>query len=453
MLTDPFYNSDPAYSGTSTGVFRMRSDIDSVGLLEAIKGTLIAGGWTVTDQKSSSTGTQFRPLAYFETVVAPLEPVIPVQMGQEYCQGVFGPLWKLASVGGVTYITYDPFRQIPPQCDTAVIYYPAGETALETAENLAAKITQTSAFLVTVTGVVSDPNMPLMARQAKFEIVSKADAYENDLVTDGIWIGAGSKTTTKGYYVLKSQPMPNGGFLEAKLQMLAIGHLGAFITIDPDAVLGEICPYITVRASAGGEFGQPVYPGNDYNMAANNFQFVLWAQGTDRRASKMLASMLKMDKNHELNANPVLVVGSESDLMTDHAQLTTKVHWEEGLATGFFTSMDVLGWRTQSQGTGNCRTPTMIFRGLRNMPLLTLSNTGFAEAPYVALAESPNGSAEDRIGGRPWDMLLVNDVSAGELVSDFSGDMIYDSRRWTLLSTSTRSGDLYGSLWVKQDRG
>lgn len=441
MLTDPFYAANPCYSGTSTGVVEFRDDNDTVELLLDIKKTLQQAGWSVTGS-GPSKGFALRPVGALPTAVAPVPPRPPEQAPESACDEPQSP-WMTAALAGLLYVAYNPHTTIPPLCGAGT-WFAMGDSPLGTAANMAGKMTIGSAWNVSATELTED------GLDVKYTLTSKM-AFESDM--DGHFgIGAGSETSTGGYYTLQSQPMPGGGFLGVKIQTAAVWHLGGFINIDEGAVLGQIVGYITVKASSGGEYGQPVYPGASYRMCANNFQFALWRDAPGRDGVRLLASLLKMDKNHEFMENPVLVIGSETDQTADYHQLTTKVHWEESLATGYINHMEMLGWRTQEPASV-IRTPTMVFRGLRNMAMLTLSHTGFAEAPYVALADSPNLAVASQVAGRPWDMLLVNDISAGEMAPDFSDSMIFDSRKWKLFATSGRPGDLYGSLWIKEEKG
>jgi hypothetical protein len=395
--------------------------------MTGIKNTLQDAGWSIVGVMRS-TADQWRYAANFATVPATATPAVKVPL-DEPCDSPIHPM-RHATLGFDDYLSYDEYRTIPPVC-TGRVYYAAKPTTVLTAGSLMEAMMEANIFTVAMT---EDGTRFL------FHFTSTQPAWEFDLIP--FQIGTGDLQMSGGYYLLRSQTTEDGGYLELKLQTQHVGHLGGGGTIITG--IGPVTPYLTLTSSGGGHFEQPFYPGPvRYAMHANGYQFAIWPlEGTGREASALFASMLKPDNNHRDAANAVLVVASETDNFIDWQQLNQNLHWQSAYGTGYSSNFEIVKWGTFQESTGFWKNPTFMWRGFRGTPLLNEGQAAFAEAPYVLLSDDPNHQGKDRIGGRPWDMLLLSDGTRED------GSIRHDGHTWRYFSYSTKPGDLTGSLWV-----
>lgn len=454
MLTDPFYDPAPAYSPNHTGIIDIPPEIgtDAISLLSAMKRVLEQAEWTLADAEHS-IGYVYGIASQFPVVVVPTVPVVPGPhpLG---CDVPLAPQWVQAVFDGMQYLAYDPYTQIRPLGCEDRVYYPAGTTLEKTAENLAAGITGGGGWTVTFLGLETEPGMPASATKVNFKVTSSAPAWENDAKQILIG-GGGAKFTSGGYYTLKSPTTDEGGFLECMLQSVAMA--GVF-GIDENAVFGALTPFLTVGASAGGEYSQAIYPSGPYLMCASRHQFAIWSELSGQRASAMVASMPKPDKNHLAGANMPLVYGSESyswrGSVPNFQQVTTQLHWDASYATGHNNTLIDMGYRTQELDLAHWRNPTLLHKGLRSMPLKTANGSApLVTSAYTMVSADPNGQIEVQIGGRLWDMIVASDSALFTGLLDQDGMALYDSFHWQKLATATMPGDLTSSLWVKVEMG
>jgi hypothetical protein len=438
MLIDPFLNSEPALSELSTGIWGLRGD--TVGWLSGVRTLLEDAGWDQTG-RTASTAIQSSYRFFFPATSPPVPPVPKVPYPGSPCTD---PLANKTAIGGLEYYPYDQYRyHKPPPCRNR-IFYPMGPTPWDTAETLAAEMTGTNPFLVTVHG---DPEGLVF----EFHLETKSPAaFEFDVMLPPR-IGWGSGYLSMGSYTFRS-PAYLGGWLEIELMDRAVGWFGGaggYFT-DDTATLGSLQPYVIVRSSAG-VYESPYYPmiGPHYGCA-NPYQVVLWSEATGHGASALLASMLKPDAGHT-GANPVLIVGSENNEPTfDYQQLIQKQHWENALGSGYDNEIHAIGYRTAGPNPdGDVRSPTLLARGLRNQGLLTLVGTRLASAPYILMSRDPNGVTAptdqgDYIAGRLWDMVVMSDSQEN------AGTILHNGVQYQLLSSGLRANDLRTSLWLKQ---
>lgn len=441
MLFDPFYENAPAYSGHSTGVIEIPDiiGVDAISLLQMMKSILEQAGWTAAGN-FPSTGVQTALIAMMPVAAVPSVPVAPLPH-PDGCSGSLFPQWIQATVNGIDYVAYDPYKYIRPLgCDTRV-FYPAGLTPQETAENLAVAISTRSSFLVQYTGDV--------ATMHQFKFTSHAPGWEAD--AEGIRMAGGSRFTTKGFYRLRSPVTDEGGFLEAKLQTYALwGVFG----IDEDAVLGTLTPFITIKGSGGGTddgYRQPIFNTGLYWMCATAHQFAIWSGSS----SALVASLLKPDAGHPTGANGVVVYGSDSYSWLGWGatgQVTRQLHWERSFATGFGSGVNDVGPRSQEFDNNLWRDPTVLLRGLRGIPLKTATTSyPLVQSAYVLVSGDPNLHSEVQIGGRMWDMIVASDSSLFTGLIDQDGMALYDQYHWMKLATASISGDVTSSLWIKME--
>jgi len=441
MLTDPFYEDAPAYSGSSTGVIEIPEliGIDAISLLQMMKSILEEAGWTAAGN-FPSTGVQSAVQLPVAVPPVPPRPLIPHPIG---CSGSVNPQAIQASVNGVDYIAYDPYVYILPTDCADRIFYPVGLTPQDTADALAVALTVHSSFSVQYTGDVGAKH--------QFKFTSKAPAWEAD--AEPILVnGGGSHFTTKGYYTLRSETTDEGGFLEARLHSYAMN--GSF-GINADALVGTLTPFLRVRASGGGEYAQAIYNSGTYSMCASKYQFAIWCDRDGRTGSELVASLLKPDAGHTTGANGAVAYGSESyswlGSTGNFTQVTRQLHWEESFATGFVSSLEDVGAHTQESDTTLWRAPTVLLRGLRGLALKTTTGYPLVQSPYVLLSSDPNHHSEDRIGGRMWDMIVASDNALFTGLTDQNGMALYDQKHWIKLATASINGDVTSSLWIKQE--
>jgi hypothetical protein len=463
MLIDPFYNPKPAYSDFATGVLPLKGEelpgfTTAVALCQDIRGLLERAGWTTVDAKKSEV-SQSRPGMALPTTTLPTGPVEFFEMPLEYCNtGRLTPVQYTAGIGPFVFLPYDPFREIAPACSACsskYIFYPMGITREETAMALAGAIDATCKFQGAYMGMTVDPSIPVGGDSYKIKITAlEADAYELDSPTAWpVGIGGGILTTHSGYYVMRSKPYNvTGDCLECKIQTRIVGHLGGFVILDG---LGQLECWLTISAANAGSYSQAMYHGPEYAGQAGEFQFVVWRTGPGmsgregRAPSLILASMPKMDVgHHETGANAVVVIGSEGpDLNQNMLQLITQLNWPQSVASGFDSTMDALGYQTQS-AANVLRTPAMMFRGLRGVRMTTREDQPLAQAPYILMSYSPNGVEPDLIGGKLWDMVVMSDAYTGPEAASNETAIQHDGQAWTRVSNETNTSSLFGSMWV-----
>lgn len=444
MLINPFVETEPAYSANPTGVIRIDEKIgtDAVSLLLYIKLILEAAGWTEIDREpSKAKGETIRAMM---PTAAPAVPPRVLEELPDPCTQLLFPQWIQASIGDKAFTSYNPFVYMAPLNDCADrVWYPAGLTPEDTAENLAQKMTDVTPYLVQYIGNVVDPGMPFLNEHMQFTLEAKEPAtFENDWMPLSI---GGSRFSSQGFIKLKSPNTPSGRYMTAKLSTMALTSLG----VDEDAVQGALTPLITIGGSGGeGTFAQPMYPSGEYWMQASNYQFVIWNERTGREGSMLLASMPRMDASHMTGADAIVAVGSESiawfGFTQSFQELVDRLYWTTSVASGYGNTLHEVGYRTQDSSK-QWRSPAMMLSALRGTDLRTLSETPFVQAAYILLSPNPNIAEVDRIAGRLWDMILTTTANSG---STGQGTVMHDEQTWRRLSASASASDLSASLFV-----
>lgn len=435
MLIDPFYKSDVKYSDTSTGVGRFtyaEGQYVAAGL--SIKAILIRAGWT-TVAAATSMAVQDRSAFYFS------EGDIsgsPVEMTPAQCTTTRGPNWARAGVAGLTFNSYNPGTAIPtcPGGTNGIVWYPYDENTLQTAINLADKISELGIWAVGVE-VVGDPGAGGMYR---FTFLSTAPAFEADQIP--IFVGGGDRTSLRGYYVMRS-PEIEGEYLEIKIETRIVGHLGAFIVYDG---LGMTTLCLTVTASGGGApFEMPFYPG-EFHFCANNHQVLIWpvpeVAATKLSNYTLLVSQFLGEPGHAVFGACAFAVASDiGDIMGEFDQLRTRMHWESSVGSGINGKLEANVWRGGSnEGYSKM---SMLMRGTINRPTVSLAGQPLIEGAYLLAPSSPTAGPGPVILGKLWDILLTTgNAPVGKT-------MMYDGKRWMCFSTSTPVADVKNDMWVR----
>ncbi len=401
-----------------------------------------AAGWNTVDS-GVSTAVQVRSAFYLQVASdpGPGSPP-PVDMTPAQCASSAGRLYRQATVGGVILSSYNPYLFNAGTCGGGSHWFEAGDTALLTASSLAGKITSGLVFSVLVTGTIGDLSAGGLI---EFTLTSLATAFENDEVVIGV--GGGDPVSTRGFYTLRS-PTIDGTFLECKIETRRVNNSGGIFTYDG---IGSVRICLTITASGGGEYYQPLMPGL-YNFCGSHHQFAIWprfgATPSRNANSSILASLVKAPDEHLIGGNCPLVIGSNNgDLNINYGQLNNQLHWPMSLACGQQSTMDDTGFRKGDGGPDGYRTVTMLVRGTKGRPTVSLAGQPLVQAPYVALPPNPNAGQEAQIVGKLWDMVITSGNAT------VGATMIHDGKKWTCISSTAPTGDVGCDLWIKTDAG
>lgn len=441
MLTDPFYQPGAKYSESSTGVIDLNMATSYVEGGLALVGALESAGWTIVDS-GVSVATQTRPAFYLQTVTDPGPGAPPPrEMTLEECNSQAGASWRRAGVGGTIYNSYNPFL-LTPTCASGtggIAWFAAGETTLDTATNLADKISGSGIFIAAVTGTVGDP---AAGGSYVLTLTSLAPAFENDEIE--ISIGGGDLTSRRGFYTLRS-PSLDGVYLECKIETRVTNNSGGFFAYDG---VGTIKLCLEITASGGGTYYMPFMPGN-YNFCGCHHQFLMWpvaGAGSRNANSSILVSLIEPPDEHLIGGVCPLVIGSNNgDLNSNFDHLRNQLHWSMSLASGHSGAMDDTAYRKGD--SDGYQKVSMLIRGTKGRPTVSLAGQPLVQAPYVVLPGNPTTGDEAQIVGKLWDIVLTSGGATP------GAAMLHDGKRWTCFSTTLPLGDVGCDMWILSNAG
>jgi len=440
LLIDPFYIPDAKYSGTSTGVRTFEYGSSYVNAGVSLVSLLMAAGWSVVDS-FPSVAIQRRPAYYFQTNIG---AGTPGEMSPVQCANTMGASWRRASVGSLIYNSYDPYIHTPtcPAGTNVMRWFEAGETTLDTANNLADKITEGGVFSVSVSGIIGDPSA---GGSYEFTLIPNVPAFEFDEIPIGIGSPVGS-TSLRGYYTLRS-PSLNDIYLECKVETRITNNSGGFFAYDGVGT-PKLC--LTITSSAGGSYYMPLMPGS-YYFCGCNYQFAIWPQAgqvASRNANtSMFVSLIEApDGWHGAGGNCPFVVGANNgdlNIYADHFR--TQLHWSQSLACGHSGVMDDTQYLK-----GTCdgyQTVAMLVRGTKGRPTVSLAGQPLVQAPYIVLPANPTAGPEAEIAGKLWDIVTTSGNA------EIGASMMHDGRRWECFSTTRPTGDVGCDMWMLKSAG
>ncbi len=428
-LIDPFLDTTPSYSPdiAYTDSIEPRNFID---MILAYVNVLTDGGWT-QENSAQSNVTQNRVAIQIPIRSFSAGPIVTIT--SDNCKETIKPLAHFFSIGDIRFVIYDPDTESPPACsgDGNLIWVPAGSDIRGTCQAMCDFVVANTDFTMTFDG----PNNPLAiigGDSYAFTITPKDVLIEKD---DQIMqVGAGHQTCLGGYYRMLS------GAKTGHLVCLLISNGGEH----PDKIT------MRVEGSGGGFYEQAWFVAN-YTMVAGTYWFAIWRTDNSQplnfgQVPCMIYAAL-MDSNYKhmsSTRDAMFCIGSyNGDLNTDFYQLQKSLHWENSLSTGYSNTL-VSTYFHSKVPTTNHTTPSIIFRGIRNAPLYVSKDAPLIEAPYVALASTPNGPGGCFIAGKLFDAVVVTG-----LFDSLNGGLKYQGKNWVQFSSGTRSGDLSATLWFR----
>lgn len=489
MLTDPQFEPAPVLSDAHVRLsIEMATDVAD--LAGKLSGVLGGGGWTllpIGGGNSAQSEVHMSKLASFWWINMPA-PVDPDYVRTPAGFSWFS--WQRLYFDNIMFAAYDANWEIPGTVDTVyvagagvgglrVVWYPAGDTHLETAQNFVLAAADVSTRLKIE--MVNDTGTLGIFGTYDFRIwpIDGNVTFELDGVSMRTPVGDfvaptfyGPEFMTGGFRIYQSQPIVveadeetgEEGYTEGDTLMAKIRTVywhPVYGNIGPDITLGMTRVELTVWGENGTDHYENIIHYGPFEAHANKHQFVLWGGTGYDAQSQIIASLLKSHKNHRLGASPILVVGSESTMnriaLPVYTPWRDRMYWYDGFAEGFGSSTHMLLPATKYSGYVPGAHPIIMVRGLQGTTLSTRFGKPIACAPWVVLSTSPYSGDSGAIGGKLWDMLLLSGQPDRD---DFDydatgGALMFEGVRYESLAKNggvdtLLHRDIACTLWIRQ---